>query len=214
MTITGIILVVLGILRFIYGGITYASGKKKDYMFRLISTGIIFGILILLPWSAHSQMNVYLGPHLGIQKASNADKANYLVGATMRLKLMPVLGVEGDIGYRQEKYGSGALTVKDWPVTVTGLLYPLPIIYGGIGVGWYNSTFHYDDKYGISDETTHESGWHLAAGIELPASPNVKLFGDVRYVFLDYKFKELPDAVLNGAKANFYSINFGLLIRL
>jgi opacity protein-like surface antigen len=183
-------------------------------MFRIISKGIFLGILILLPWSARSQTNLYLGPHLGIQKAKSADKANYLAGATMRLKLMPVLGVEGDIGYRQEKYGSGALTVKDWPVTVTGLLYPLPIIYGGIGAGWYNTTFHYAERYGISDETSHKSGWHLVAGIELPASPKVRLFGDVRFVFLDYKFKELPDAVLNGAKANFYSINLGLLFRL
>jgi opacity protein-like surface antigen len=186
-------------------------------MFRKISTGIILAILILLPLTARSQTGAYLGPHLGIQKSKSADKANYLIGATLRLKLMPILGVEGDIGYRQDKYGSGALTVREWPVTVTGLLYPLPIIYGGVGAGWYYTTFDYSERYnnaGISDETTRKFGWHLAAGIEFPPVSNVKVFADVRYVFLKYKFKELPDAVLNGAKADFYSINLGLLFRL
>ena len=185
-------------------------------MLRTISIGIVLGILILLPVSARGQTSVYVGPHLGIQKSEGAD-ANYLIGATLRVKLMPVLGVEGDIGYRQEKYGSDVLTVRQYPVTVTGLIYPLPIIYGGIGAGWYNTTFDYAERYndlGIDDETTTEFGWHLAAGIELPASPKFRLFGDVRFVFLDYKFKDLPEAVLDGAESNFYSINVGLLMRL
>jgi len=186
-------------------------------MFRKLSAGIFLAVLILLPISAHSQMNVYVGPHLGVQKTDGADATNYLVGATLRLKLMPVLGAEGNIGYRQEKFGAGAVTVKSWPVTFTGLLYPLPMIYGGLGGGWYSTTFDYSTAYndmGISDETTREFGWHLAAGIEIPASPSLKVFGDVRFVFLDYNFKDLPGAVLDGAKSDFYSINVGLLFRL
>ena len=186
-------------------------------MFRKISAGIFWGILILLPLSARSQTSVYVGPHLGIQNSSGAEGANYLVGATLRLKLLPVLGAEADIGYRQQKYGSGALTVRDYPVTVTGLLYPLPIIYGGVGGGWYNTTLDYSDTHneaGYADETTTKFGWHLVAGVELPASPTFRLFGDIRYVFLDYKFKDLPGAVLDGAKSDFYSINVGLLLRL
>jgi opacity protein-like surface antigen len=186
-------------------------------MSRIIMVGLICGVLILLPLSVRSQTNVYLGPHLGIQKSQDAGDANYLVGATLRVKLMPILGVEGDIGYRQEKYGSDALTVRSWPVTVTGLLYPLPIIYGGVGAGWYNTTFDYASIYneaGIDDETTRKFGWHLVAGIELAASQKVKLFGDVRYAFIDYNLKEVPDAVLDGVNADFYSINFGLLFHL
>ncbi len=186
-------------------------------MFGKISAGIVLGILISLPITARSQTSAYVGPHLGIQKSQGAEDANYLVGATLRLKLLPILAAEADIGYRQEKYGSDAVTVKNWPVTVTGLLYPLPIIYGGIGGGWYNTTFDYADTYnqlGFEDETTRDFGWHLAAGIELPASPKVRLFGDVRFVFLDYDFKDLPDAVLDGADSDFYSINVGLLFSL
>jgi len=179
--------------------------------------GLVFGVLILSPLSVRSQTSVYLGPHLGIQKSQDATDANYLVGATLRAKFMQILGVEGDIGYRQEKYGSDVLTVRSWPVTVTGLLYPLPIFYGGLGAGWYNTTFDYASIHndaGISDETTQKFGWHLVAGVELAASPKVKVFGDVRYAFIDYNLKNVPDAVLDGVKADFYSINFGLLLRL
>ncbi len=186
-------------------------------MFRISKAGFLLGILLLLPWSVRSQTSVHVGPHIGIQKSPDAQDANYLVGATMRLRLLPVLGVEGDIGYRQEKYGSDVVTVKNWPVTVTGLLYPVPIIYGGVGAGWYNTTFDYADRFnqiGYGDETVQKFGWHLVAGIEIPASQNIKLFGDVRYVFLDYKFKELPGALLDGVKSDFYSINIGLLFRL
>ena len=186
-------------------------------MCKTIKTGILLGLISVLPISAHSQSSAMIGPHLGIQRTTGADGSNYLVGGTLRLKLMPVLGVEGDVCYRQEKFGSGALTIRQWPVTVTGLVYPLPIIYGGLGAGWYNTTFDYAASYnqaGIEDETDQKFGWHLAAGVELPASPNVKLYGDVRYVFLDYKLKALPDAVLDGAKSNFYSINIGLLFGL
>ncbi|MFH2049089.1 MAG: outer membrane beta-barrel protein [bacterium] len=186
-------------------------------MFRIILVGFVLGVLILLPLTVSSQTGMYLGPHLGIQKSQDAEDTNYLIGATLRLKLMPVLGAEGDFGYRQEKYGSDVLTVKSWPVTITGLIYPLPIIYGGLGAGWYNTTFDYANTYndaGFDDKTTQKFGWHLAAGIELPASPKIKLFGDVRYVFIDYNVKDVPSAVLDGVNADFYSINFGLLFHL
>lgn len=186
-------------------------------MIRRISTAILLAVIFLLPITARAQGGAFVGPHLGIQRINDGDNTNYLGGATLRLKLGTALALEGDIGYRQAKFGSGALTVRDWPVTATGLIYPLPMIYGGIGAGWYNTTFDYSDVHnvaGIEDNTDQEFGWHLVAGLELPASPNVKIFGDVRYVFLDYKFKELPDAVLDGAQSDFYSINLGLLFQL
>jgi len=186
-------------------------------MLSKLIAGIILGILILLPISARSQSSFYVGPHVGIQKTDGADATNYLVGGTLRLKLMPVIGIEGNIGYRQEKFGDGAVTVKSWPVTVTGLLYPIPMIYGGLGGGWYSTTFDYTDAIndaGYDDETASEFGYHLVAGIEIPASPAVHVFGDVRFVFLEYDIEELPGAVLDGADADFYSINIGLLFRL
>ncbi len=186
-------------------------------MLRKISIAVFLGLVILTSMSTRGQSQALFGPQIGVQKAQDADKHNYLVGATLRLRLMPVMGAEGGIGYRHEDFGNDALTIREWPVTVTALLYPLPIAYGGIGGSWYNSTYDYNDVYnaaGIDDETEGEFGWHLAAGLELPASPRLRIYGDVRYVFLDRKFKELPDAVLEGADADFYSINVGLLFGL
>ncbi|MEK7775005.1 MAG: outer membrane beta-barrel protein [Candidatus Zixiibacteriota bacterium] len=190
-------------------------------MFKTSYTGILLAIIVFLPMllfsPARCQIGAHIGPHFGIQKSQDAEGSNYLIGVTLRLRLLSAIGAEGDIGYRQEKFGSDAVTVQSWPITFTGLLYPLPVIYGGLGGGWYGTTFDYADVYndaGITDETMRKFGWHLAAGVELPASPSVKLFGDIRYVFLNYKFKELPGAVLDGADANFYSLNFGILFHL
>ncbi len=176
-------------------------------------------ILFLMPLSVQAQGEMYLGPQLGIQKASDAENANYLIGASARLQLLPLLGAEGTISYRQEEYFEDAngVTVRNWPVTVTGLLYPIPIIYGGVGAGWYNTTFDYPDAFndmGIEDNTEQEFGWHLAVGAELPASEKVKLVGDRRFVFLDYEFADLPDVVTEDVDADFYSIKIGLLFQL
>ncbi len=170
--------------------------------------------LILVPAAGMAQIETYIGPHLGIQKAQDAEEANYLVGATVRVKLMPLLGAEGAIAYRQQDYFNDTITVRSWPVTVTGLFYPLPVVYGGLGAGWYNTTYDFEDDLGFGDETANEFGWHLAVGAELPASPNIKLTGDIRYVFLDYDLEELPDAVRNDVDADFYSITIGLLFGL
>jgi len=186
-------------------------------MTKRICWGILIGIFIALPLSVHGQIGVSFGPILGIQKAQDAEKSNYLVGSTMRLRLMSALGVEGNISYRKEEFAGNTVKVRSWPVTVSGLLYPLPVLYGGLGVGWYNTTFDFDkatNDAGYADRTEQKFGWHLAAGLELPASKNISLFGDVRYVFIDYKLQNLPSAILNDINADFYSINAGLLFRL
>jgi outer membrane protein W len=173
--------------------------------------------MIFFPLTALGQGAAYIGPHLGIQKARDADDANYLAGATLRLKLIPSLAAEGSVGYRQETYVDEAVTVRNWPVTVTGLFYPLPIVYGGVGAGWYHTTYDYDESLedmGIEDNTNQEFGWHLALGAELPAGPKVAITGDVRYVFLDYSFADLPDVVTDDVDADFYSVTVGLLFRL
>jgi hypothetical protein len=179
--------------------------------------GFLIGTILVFSTTAWGQSGVSIGPHLGIQKAQDADNTKYLVGGTIRARLLPALGAEGTISYRQEKYADESVTVKSWPVTVTGLLYPLPVLYGGVGAGWYNVTFDYNDTYntaGFADETQQEFGWHLTGGLEIPVGPTVSIFGDVRYVFIDYEFADLPSAIVDDVNADFYSINTGLLFQL
>ncbi|MFZ0389846.1 MAG: outer membrane beta-barrel protein [Calditrichia bacterium] len=173
-------------------------------------------LLVLLaftffPAAQVEAQGINLGPQLGYFKSQDAEKGRMMYGVAARVKLLPMIGVEGSINYRQEKYVDGAVTVRSWPVMVTGLIYPLPLIYGAAGFGWYNTTFDYDqDMFGfeIKDQTTQSVGWHFGAGVELPAG-GMKLTGDIRYVFLNYDFKDLPTS--EDINSNFYVITVGLL---
>ena len=60
----------------------------------------------------------FVGPVLGLYKATSADEMNIMGGAALRLKLMPGLGVEGSINYRSEDYAGGRVTARSWPVMV------------------------------------------------------------------------------------------------
>jgi len=99
---------------------------------------------------------------------------------------------------------------------VTGLIYPLPIVYGAIGAGWYNTTFDYDQSkfplQAFEDETKQEFGWHFGGGVELPVGSNFKLTADIRYVFLNYDFNEIPGS--SHLDSNFYVLTAGFLFGL
>ena len=173
---------------------------------------LILGLIIVLVAPMYAQ-SVSLGPQVGYYKAKDAD-GNFMGGVAWRFKFTPLFGLDASINYRQEKYADDALTVRSWPIMVTGLIYPLPIVYGAIGAGWYNTTFDYDqDKFAfLKDETTQEFGWHFGGGVELPIGSSFKLTGDIRYVFLDYDFKEIPGG--DDIDSNFYVVTVGLLFGL
>ncbi len=174
----------------------------------LKKTLLTLGLIALMAAQAPAQ--IYFGPQGGYYKAQDADEAVLMGGAALRMKLGSALGIEGSINYRQEKYGDGAVTAKGWPIMATGLIYPIPIVYAAVGFGWYNITLDYKLAE-LKDETVQQVGWHFGGGVELPLGPRVKLTGDVRYVFLDYDFKEMPGKDL---KNNFTVFTAGLLFRL
>lgn len=174
---------------------------------------LIMGLAALMVSQVNAQ-SISIGPQVGYYRAQDADQGNFTGGAALRLKLVPLLGAEASIGYRQEKYADDLLTVRSWPVMVTGLIYPLPMIYGAMGFGWYNTTIDYDqDRVPLlEDETVQKIGWHFGGGAELPLGTRVKLTADIRYVFLNYDFKEIPGS--GELKSNFYVITAGLLFGL
>jgi opacity protein-like surface antigen len=171
------------------------------------------GIIALLISQANAA-SINIGPQLGYYKAQDADNGAFIGGVTCRLKFTPVLGAEASINYRQEKYGNDAVTVRSWPIMATGLLYPIPYVYGAIGAGWYNLTFDYNqDKYpSLIDETEQKFGWHFGVGAEAPVGQQLKLTGDIRYVFLDYQFQQVPGSAT--MKSDFFVITVGLLFSL
>jgi hypothetical protein len=152
------------------------------------------------------------GPQVGFSKSSD-EEATVIFGAALRLKFMPILGIEGSINYHQEDFAGDALTVRSWPVQVTGLLYPVPFLYGAMGAGWYMTTFDYDPDLGfLDDDTTNEFGWHFGGGLELPLGSVAVLAADLRYVFIDYDFEEIPGS--DEIDSDFYMATAGFLFRL
>lgn len=178
-------------------------------MIRQILTATVVAVF-LLSLSEVLAGGFSLGPHLGYQKAKDAESGKFMVGATARMNLVGALGAEGTISYRQEDYGD-YLTAKSWPIMVTGLLYPIPLLYAGVGIGWHRTTYDYDESTNLQDETETDFGWHLNAGVELPLG-GMDLVGDIRYVFLDRKFPDLED--IENLNSDFFMITAGLLFRL
>ncbi len=156
------------------------------------------------------------GPVLGWTRANSSDAGRVTGGVALRMHLSPALGVEGSIMYRQDKFNNGAVTATTWPVQVTGLLYVIPDIYGAIGTGWYHTSYDYDmTAYPAGTPTPTgtqtQFGWHFGAGAEIPLGA-AAITADIRYVFLNYNFQQLPGT--GGPNANFYTINVGLLFGL
>jgi hypothetical protein len=162
----------------------------------------------------------YLGPQIGWFKASGADASKPLFGGALRLKLSQAFALEAAVDYRSENYDNGAVSVTSWPVMVSAMIYPFPILYGVIGAGWYNTSITYSSDlhlFGIKDQTEQKFGWHFGAGFEIPiggsmSSPGVVLTGDIKYVFLNYDFQTLPGSP--GTSSDFVMLTVGLLFGL
>jgi hypothetical protein len=166
--------------------------------------------MALLSLPSPGEAKAQLGLHVGIQKAQDADNANTIFGAVLRSRIEG-WAIEGSIDYRQEKFYDGAVTVRSWPVMLTLLWFPIPVLHGDIGAGWYNTTFDYNadlENLGAKDDTAQKFGWHFGGGVEFPLK-TVTLTADLRYIFLDYKWNYVPGT--SARKGNFYMLTFGML---
>jgi opacity protein-like surface antigen len=103
--------------------------------------------------------------------------------------------------------------VKSWPITLNAMVYPFSMLYGLAGVGWYKTTIDYPSELGLDNETSDDFGYQLGAGVEYPVANAVSLTGDVRWMFVDHEFSELPDAI-GDIEADSWSLNAGMLFYL
>lgn len=163
--------------------------------------------------AAQDEIKTAIGPQLGFQKASDANNGNLMYGAAVRVKLGQSLGFEASINYRQEDFLNDRLTVRSYPVMLTGMIYPVEVLYGAIGIGWYNTKFDFSkalNNSGIHDRNEQKFGWHFGAGLEIPLGKSGSMITtDFRYVFLNYDFEEVPGT--GDTKANYFVITAGLL---
>lgn len=173
---------------------------------------IVFVLSIILLSESFGQ-GFSLGPQVGYYKSKAADEGQLAYGGAVRLRLSSGIGLEAGANYRSESYADNSVTITNYPIMASAMIYLLPIAYGTIGAGWYNSDIDYSSQWnvaGYKDGSTSDFGWHFGAGAELPLGV-VTLAADIRYVFIDYEFDKLPGKEID---SNFYVITAGVFINL
>ncbi len=151
-------------------------------------------------------------PSIGLSKPieGNAD-AKAFGGLALRGNLLPMIKTELAIAYREESRFDDALKLKMWPVTGSVYLQPIPMLYAGAGVGWYNITYDYsDDVPLLQDETKQEFGVHVGGGLAVPLAPMVGLDFNGRYVMMrEQDAKLVPEKF----DPDFWTASAGLAIK-
>ena len=137
-------------------------------------------------------------PSVGLTKPVDGNEDAKLYGSLgVRGNLLPILKTEVGVAYRQEDRLDDQLHVRMWPVTASLWLTPIPALYAGGGVGWYNITFDYDqDRIAVpvSDETRQEFGVHLGGGVMVPLGSAAALDLNGRYVMMrDQQSRLIPE---------------------
>ena len=176
-----------------------------------MTTILLTGILITVLTIPAMAQGFGLGGHYSFVRNQDTDEETNMLGVQARLRGR-YAGVEGSVDYRNDDLGSD-VELKTWPVSASFLIYPVPVVYGLAGLGWYNSTLDFSDESLFEDQTATELGYHLGAGLEAPISPALSLTGDVRWLFIDYEFDDIPSSIGN-VNADSFTINAGLLIYL
>lgn len=153
----------------------------------------------LLPLSLSSEVDLSnpgesefsIGPTAGYLKARGADRGTWSAGAQARLHFLKFFAAEASITFHQDEYQNGDVVVTQYPVQVTGFLYPFPEWeiqpYLLAGAGWYYTRVRYHGLPSLlyQDQTAHSFGGHAGAGVEARLGPSASIDADVRYIFLN-----------------------------
>jgi hypothetical protein len=125
-------------------------------------------------------------PAIGFSKATdtNAGDGQFFGSVALRAPLLPFLSAEGGIAYRQDSFANDDLKVRQWPVTASLWLTPLPMLYAGGGLGWYRTSYDYRSTLLFKDTTSDKIGVHLGGGLAVPVAPHLGLDLNGRYVFM------------------------------
>jgi opacity protein-like surface antigen len=152
-------------------------------------------------------------PSVGVTKSTDASAgdAKAFGGLALRAAVLPFLKVEGGVGYRQDSFAGGDVKVRQWPVTASLWLAPLPMVYAGGGIGWYRTTVDYPSTSPIKDSTTMKTGVHLGGGVDVPIAPQLGLDLNGRYIFMqkDNNNVQVPTTF----NPDFWTLGVGLAIK-
>ena len=174
----------------------------------VVGTLVLLTLLLLGMQSAQAAEIV---PQVGLSRTVEGDNdAQMFYGLAFRGALAPILKSEIGLGYRSESIANDLIDVHTWPVTASLYLTPVPTLYAGGGVGWYHTTFNYDDALPFENETNQDFGLHVGGGFNIPISPSVGLDLNGRYVWMeDQESPQIPTSF----DPDFWSSTLGLAIK-
>ena len=152
-------------------------------------------------------------PAVGLTRAVNGgDKVETYGSLGLRAGIMPMVKSEIGVAYRSESRFNEQLTVRTWPITASLWLQPIPALYAGGGVGWYQITNDYDQSkiaFPVQDNTHSEFGIHLGGGLRVPLAPAAAVDLNGRYVMMREQESPLIPEKFN---PDFWTTSLGLAI--
>ena len=153
---------------------------------RAVVGALIFLALLLVGIQTARASGNQVISSIGLTRSAHGD-AIVTPYAQLALRTHWTSAVMSEVGagYRQDKFNGGDVTVKSWPVTASLWLSPMPALYAGGGIGWYQSSVDYSDRVPYHNFTTQKFGLHLGGGMTIPVTPAVGLDLGARYVFLE-----------------------------
>jgi len=189
------------------------KASNRIYMPRLldralVGAGLFLALLLIGVQVARAGEII---PSIGVARSvdSDDDQARISGGLAFRAPFLSIFKSEIGVQYRSETRFDGGLHVRQWPITGSLWLQPMPALYVGGGVGWYQTSFDYEDD-ALEDETTQDFGVHLGGGLAVPLGPSLGLDLNGRYVFLEDVDQKLSTEKFD---PDFWSTTVGLAFK-
>jgi hypothetical protein len=181
-----------------------------------IAAAALFPALLASPARA-DLLGFKVGGHAGISHTGgDIDDSSPIYGGVARLEVLSLITGELAVDYKKDSVEINGQKgdISTVPIQLSALITFLPIVYGTIGVGWYNVSANDDITDQVSElDNISQAALHLGVGAEIPISNRLYVTGDLRYVFLDYNLDNVSSDVFDSS-ASFTTFTGGLLFKL
>ena len=162
------------------------SNKTLSLLDRAIVGALLFFAMLLVGIQTARAASNQLIPSVGLTRAVDGDDTvTPYAQLAIRTTWAPMVMSELGAAYRQDKFNDGDIKVTSWPLTASLLFSPVPSLYAGGGVGWYQNSVDYADDIPYDNFTTQKFGLHVAGGMTVPFTPSVGLDLNAKYVFME-----------------------------
>jgi len=188
----------------------------QSHLMKLLDRAVIGSLLLmaLMLCGAQIAKATEVIPSIGLTKPVDGNEDAKLYGSlALRGNILPILKTEIGVAYHQDDKLDDRLHVRMIPVTASLWLSPIPALYAGGGVGWYNINYDYDqDKIPVpvSDETKQEFGVHLGGGVMVPLGTAAAIDLHGRYVMMQDQQSQLVPEKFN---PDFWTTSLGIAFK-